>query len=63
MAGKVHIAFSLSLDKNQFLYTDHTDNTELSVKNGKKRIRAIRETCADGSSFAHRVEVSVCQRA
>jgi hypothetical protein len=30
-----------SLDQNQFLYTDHTDNTELSVKNGKKSVCSV----------------------
>jgi hypothetical protein len=29
------MAFSLSLDKNRFLYTDHADNTDSSVKRRK----------------------------
>ena len=44
--------FPKMLEKNQVLYTDLTDNTELSVKNGKK-VRPVRETCTEP------VEVSV----
>ena len=29
------MAFSLSLDKNQFLYTDRTDDTEFSIEKRK----------------------------
>jgi hypothetical protein len=27
-----------SLDKNYFLYADHTDNTEFFLKNGKESV-------------------------
>ena len=37
----IHMAFSLSLDKNQSRYTDATEITEFSVKTEK--IRSIRE--------------------
>jgi hypothetical protein len=61
---QVNMVFSRKLDKIPFLYAEsaeHTDDT-VSAVNRRKKLLPIRETCTDGSSFTHRVEVSVYKR-